>query len=141
PIPLGQAASWDPALIEEAARIAAREAATEGIRWAFAPMLDIARDPRWGRIAESPGEDPYLAGVIGAAIVRGFQGASLHDPSSVAACVKHFAGYGAAEDGRDYISAWIPEVLLRDVYLKPFRAVLAAGVATFTSSFSTVTGV
>ena len=88
-------------------------------------MLDVARDPRWGRIAESPGEDPYLAGVAGAAIVRGFQGPSLRDASSVAACAKHFVGYGAAEAGRDYNSTWIPEILLRDVYLPPFRAALS----------------
>src|SRR5215813_2389372 len=99
PIPLGQAASWDPALIERAARIAATEASNEGIRWAFAPMVDIARDPRWGRIAESPGEDPYVAGIVGAAMVHGFQGSSLLDRSSMASCVKHFAGYGAAEAG------------------------------------------
>ena len=141
PIPLGQAASWDPALIEHAARTAAAEASAEGIRWAFAPMLDIARDPRWGRIAESPGEDPYVAAAIGAAIVHGFQGASLLDPSSVAACVKHFAGYGAAEAGRDYNSAWIPEILLRDVYLPPFRASLAAGAATLMTAFNTLNGV
>jgi len=141
PIPLGQAASWDPALIERAARTAATEASTEGIRWAFAPMVDIARDPRWGRIAESPGEDPYLAGVFGAAIVRGFQGRSLLDNSSVAACVKHFAGYGAAEAGRDYNSAWIPEILLRDVYLPPFQASLAAGAATLMTAFNTLNGV
>jgi beta-glucosidase len=141
PIPLGQAASWDPELIQEAARTAALEAGTEGIRWTFAPMLDVARDPRWGRIAESLGEDPYLAGILGAAMVRGFQGASLSDASSLASCAKHFAGYGAAEAGRDYNSAWIPEVLLRDVYLQPFRAALAAGAATVMTAFNTVNGV
>jgi beta-glucosidase len=141
PIPLGQAASWDPELIQEAARTAALEASTEGIRWTFAPMLDVARDPRWGRIAESLGEDPYAAGILGAAMVRGFQGASLSDASSLASCAKHFAGYGAAEAGRDYNSAWIPEVLLRDVYLQPFRAALAAGAATVMTAFNTVNGV
>jgi beta-glucosidase len=141
PIPLGQAASWDSALIEQAARIAAREAAAEGIRWAFAPMLDVARDPRWGRIAESPGEDPYVGTVMGQAIVRGYQGASLSDPSSVAACVKHFAGYGAAVAGRDYNSAWIPELLLRDVYLPPFYAALDAGAATVMTAFDALNGV
>ncbi len=141
PIPLGQAASWDPALIEQAARTAAAEASAEGIRWAFAPMLDIARDPRWGRIAESPGEDPYVGEAAGAAVIRGFQGASLRDPSSVAACVKHFAGYGAAEAGRDYNSAWIPEILLRDVYLPPFRASLSAGAASLMTAFNTLNGV
>ena len=141
PIPLGQAASWDPALIEQAARTAAREASAEGIRWTFAPMVDIARDPRWGRIAESPGEDPYVAEKVAAAMVRGFQGGSLDDPSSLAACVKHFAGYGAAEAGRDYNSAWIPEGLLRDVYLPPFQAGLAAGAATLMTAFNTLNGV
>ena len=141
PIPLGQAASWDPDLIEQAARIAAREATAEGIRWTFAPMLDIARDARWGRIAESPGEDPYVGGAVGAAMVRGFQGASLNDPSSLASCAKHFAGYGAAEGGRDYNSAWIPEGLLRDVYLPPFRAALEAGAATVMTAFEALNGV
>ena len=141
PIPLGQAASWDPDLMEQAARVAAREATTEGIRWTFAPMLDIARDPRWGRIAESPGEDPYVALVAAAAMVRGFQGASLDDPSSLASCAKHFAGYGAAEGGRDYNSAWIPEGLLRDVYLPPFRAALDAGAATVMTAFEALNGV
>jgi len=141
PIPLGQAASWDPELIEQAARTAAIEASTEGIRWAFAPMIDIARDPRWGRIAESPGEDPYIASVAGVAVVRGFQGASLANPSSVAASIKHFAGYGAAEAGRDYASTWIPEVLLRDVYLRPFQACVEAGAATVMTAFSALNGV
>ncbi len=142
PIPLGQAASWDPALIERAARTAATEATTEGIRWTFAPMVDIARDPRWGRIAESPGEDPYVAGVVGAAMVRGFQGASLLDNSSMAACVKHFAGYGAAEAGRDYNSAWIPG--------NPASGRLSAAIsrlagrrrrATLMTAFNTLNGV
>jgi len=141
PIPLGQAASWDPDLIEQAARVAAREASTEGIRWTFAPMVDIARDPRWGRIAESPGEDPYLGSAVAAAMVRGFQGTKLDDPASVAASVKHFAGYGAAEAGRDYNSAWIPEGLLRDVYLPPFHAAISAGAATIMTAFNTLNGV
>jgi len=141
PIPLGQAASWDPELIEQAARTAAVEASTEGIRWSFAPMVDIARDPRWGRIAESPGEDPYLASVVGAAVVRGFQRRSLSDPQSIAACAKHYAGYGAVEAGREYNSAWIPEVLLRDVYLPPFRAMLAAGAVSVMAAFNTINGV
>src|SRR5215467_191962 len=141
PIPLGQAASWDPALIEQAARTAATEASAEGIRWTFAPMLDIARDPRWGRIAESPGEDPYIAGVVGAAMVRGFQSASLRDPSAIASCLKHFAGYGGAEAGRDYNPVWLPEVLLRDVYLPPFRVSLAAGAVSVMTAFNTLNGV
>src|SRR5215831_2182636 len=141
PIPLGQAASWDPELIEAAARQAAREASAEGIRWTFAPMIDIARDPRWGRVAESLGEDPYLGSVLATAMVRGFQGNSLADPASLAACAKHFAAYGAAEAGRDYNSAWVPEILLRDVYLPPFRAALDAGVATFMTAFNTLNGI
>ncbi len=141
PIPLGQAAAWDPELVEAAAREAAREAWAEGIRWTFAPMSDIARDPRWGRVAEGLGEDPYLAGKLVAAMVRGFQGESLEAQGSIAACAKHFAGYGAAEGGRDYNSAWIPEVLLREVYLPPFRAARDAGVASFMTAFNTLNGV
>ncbi len=141
PIPLGQAATWDPELIEAAARTAAQEASREAIRWTFAPMLDIARDPRWGRIAESPGEDPYLASRLAAALVRGFQGSGLSDPASLAACAKHFVAYGAVEAGRDYNSAWVPEIELREVYLPPFRAAIDAGVATLMTSFNTVNGV
>jgi beta-glucosidase len=141
PIPLGQAASWDPELIEQAARLAAREASTEGIHWTFAPLIDVARDPRWGRIAESLGEDPYLSGVLGAAIVRGFQGKSLDAPDSIAACAKHYAGYGAAEAGIDYNTTWIPENLLRDVYLPSFRAARDAGVASFMTAFNALNGV
>ncbi len=141
PIPLGQSASWNPDLIEQAARIAAREASSVGIHWTFAPMLDIARDPRWGRIAEGLGEDPYLGSVLAAAMVRGFQGASLDAPGSIAACAKHYVAYGAAEGGRDYNDSWIPEVLLRNVYLRPFRAVRDAGVATYMSAFEDLNGV
>jgi beta-glucosidase len=141
PIPLGQAASWDPDLVREAARIAAREATSEGIRWTFAPMLDVTRDPRWGRVAETLGEDPYLIGVLGAAMIRGFQGESLDQPDSLAACAKHYVGYGAAEAGRDYNSTWIPEILLRDVYLRPFRAARDAGVASVMTAFNSLNGV
>jgi beta-glucosidase len=141
PIPIGQAASWDTELVREAARLAAREATAEGIRWTFAPMLDITRDPRWGRIAETLGEDPYLAGVLGAAMIHGFQGASLDDPGSLAACAKHYVGYGAAEAGRDYNSTWIPEILLRDLYLRPFRAARDNGVATIMTAFNALNGV
>jgi beta-glucosidase len=141
PIPLGQAATWDAELVEQAARNAAREASLEAIRWTFAPMLDIARDPRWGRIAESPGEDPYLASRLAAALVRGFQGAALSDPTALAASAKHFAAYGAAEAGRDYNSAWVPEIELREVYFPPFRAAVDAGVATVMTSFNTLNGV
>jgi beta-glucosidase len=141
PIPLGQAASWDPDLIRQAARIAGREASGAGIHWTFAPMIDIARDPRWGRIAEGLGEDPYLTATLGAAMVRGFQGESLSAPDSIAACAKHYVGYGAAEGGRDYNTTWIPENLLRNVYLRPFRAARDAGAATFMSAFNDLNGV
>lgn len=141
PIPLGQAASWNPDIVEKGARIAAIEASTYGIRWTFAPMLDISRDARWGRIAESPGEDPYLASVLGKAYVKGFQGDNLANPTSLAACAKHFLGYGAAEGGRDYNTAIISDQLLRDVYLAPFKAVKEAGVASYMSSFNDINGI
>ena len=141
PIPLGIAASWDPALAEESSKIAAAEATTDGIRWTFAPMLDIARDPRWGRIAESPGEDPYLASRLAAAYVRGFQGSDLTASDRMAACAKHYAAYGAVEGGRDYNTTNVPEGLLRDVYLRPFHAAEEAGAATFMSAFNALNGV
>src|SRR5579872_2311256 len=141
PIPLGESASWDADLIARAAHDAAVEAAADGIHWTFAPMIDIARDPRWGRVAESLGEDPYLTSVLGSAMIRGFQGESLDRSDSLAACAKHYAGYGAAEGGRDYNSAWIPEALLRDVYLPPFRAARDNGVATFMTAFNTLNGI
>ncbi len=141
PIPLGQAATWNPTIIEEGARVAAVEATEVGIRWTFAPMIDVTRDPRWGRIAESLGEDTYLASVLGAAMVKGFQGSSLSDPSSMAACMKHYAGYGAVEGGRDYNTTVIPESILREVYLPPFKAAVDAGVATAMSSFNEINGV
>jgi beta-glucosidase len=141
PIPLGQAASWSPKLVESAARIAALESATCGVNWTFAPMIDISRDPRWGRIAESLGEDPYLCSVLGVAMVKGFQGDKLADAGSIAACAKHFAGYGAAESGRDYNTTNIPENELRNVYLAPFKAAAEAGAATFMTSFSDLNGV
>jgi beta-glucosidase len=141
PIPLGQAASWDADLIRRAARVAAREAFADGVNWTFAPMIDIARDPRWGRVAESPGEDPYLTGVVGAAMIHGFQGEALDAPGSIAACAKHYVGYGAAESGREYNTTWIPENLLRDVYLKPFKAAAQAGVASYMTAFNDLNGV
>lgn len=141
PIPLGQAASFNPGLAEEAARIAAVEASSTGIRWTFAPMIDIARDPRWGRIAEGCGEDTYLTAVMGAAMVKGFQGSDLSDPASIAACPKHFAGYGAAEGGRDYNSTFIPERRMRNVYLPPFEAAARAGAATYMAAFNDNDGV
>ena len=140
PIPLGQAASWNTQLVEEGARIAAQEAASVGIRWTFAPMVDVSRDPRWGRIAESCGEDPYMNAVFGAAMVHGFQGKDLSDSNSIAACAKHFAGYGASESGKDYNTTWIPETQLRDVYLPSFKAAVEAGVATFMCSFNDING-
>ncbi len=141
PIPLGQAASWDSELIGKAASLAAREASAEGIHWTFAPMLDITRDPRWGRVTETLGEDPWLTGQLGAAMIRGFQGNSPGSPGTVAACAKHFAGYGAAEAGRDYNSTFISESQLREVYLPPFREAVRAGVATFMTSFNALNGV
>ncbi len=141
PIPLGQAASWDADLVEQGARIAAKEASAAGINWVFAPMLDISRDPRWGRIAESFGEDPYLTSVLGAASVIGYQGDDLSSPESVAASAKHFLGYGAAEGGRDYNTTYIPEPLLHNVYLPPFKAAVDAGTATIMSSFNDLNGV
>ena len=141
PIPLGQAATFDPGIVREGARIAALEAAAAGVNWTFAPMIDIARDPRWGRIAESLGEDPCLASRLGVAMVEGFQGEDLSAPGAIAACAKHFAGYGAAESGRDYATTNIPENELRNVYLPPFRATVDAGVATLMTSFSDVNGV
>lgn len=137
PIPLGQASSFNPQLVEDGARIAAVEARSTGVNWTFAPMLDISRDARWGRIAESLGEDPYLGGVLGAAMVKGFQGnGNLADPNAIAACVKHFIGYGAAEGGRDYNSTNIPPLLLRNVYLHPFHRAINAGAATLMTSFN-----
>jgi beta-glucosidase len=143
PIPLGQSASFDCALVERAAAAAAREAREAGIDWVFAPMVDIARDPRWGRIAESCGEDPYLAARMGAAMVRGFQGpdADAGAPGRVAACAKHFAGYGAAEAGKEYNTTSIPEQLLREVYLAPFKACVDAGVLTLMSGFNDLNGI
>ena len=141
PIPLGQAATWNPAIVEQGARVAAVEAASHGVNWTFAPMLDIGRDPRWGRVAEGFGEDPLLTSVMGAASVRGYQGASLDAPDSIAACAKHFAGYGASEQGRDYNSTNIPENELRNVHLPPFEAAVRAGCATVMTSFSDLDGI
>jgi beta-glucosidase len=141
PIPLGQSCSWNPELIEAAGRVAAIEASSAGIRWTFAPMLDITRDARWGRIAETLGEDPYLTGRLGAAMVRGFQGKNLAAPDSIAGCAKHYVGYGAAEGGRDYNTTLIPEAELRNIYLPSFRAAKEAGVQTFMSAFNDLNGV
>ncbi len=141
PVPLGLASTWNPKLVEEAAAAAAREAATEGVRWTFSPMVDIARDARWGRIVEGAGEDPFLGSLMAAAYVRGYQGSRLDNPFSIAACAKHYVGYGAAEGGRDYNTTEISERLLREVYLPPFRAAVDAGAATLMSAFNAVNGV
>ncbi len=141
PLPIGQAASFNPDIARDGARVAALEAARTGVNWTFAPMIDISRDPRWGRIAESFGEDPYLTSVMGAATVEGFQGDDLAAVGTIAACAKHFAGYGAAEAGRDYAATYIPERELRNVHLPPFKAAADAGVAAFMTSFSDVNGV
>ncbi len=141
PIPLGMAASWNPEIIRKAFRISSIEAASQGIRWTFAPMIDITWDPRWGRIAEGCGEDPYLASSLAKAMVEGIQGENLKDPTAVAACAKHFAGYGFAEAGRDYNTTYIPEPLLRNVVLKPFKAAADAGALTFMSAFNDLNGV
>ncbi len=140
PIPLGLAASFDPALVEEGARIAAVEATAQGVRWTFSPMLDIARDPRWGRIAEGSGEDTYLDARMAEAMVHGYQGEVL-DTTSMAACVKHFVGYGAAEGGRDYNSTFLTERQLRNFYLPPFEAAIKAGAMTLMTSFNDNDGV
>lgn len=141
PIPLAQAATWNPALVEAGARAAAVDARAYGINWTFAPMVDIARDPRWGRIAESVGEDPFLGSRLAAAMVRGWQGRSLRGPMSVAACVKHFAAYGAVEGGRDYNTVSLPETELRNIYLPPFRAAVEAGALSVMSSFNEINGI
>lgn len=141
PIPLAEAASWDLNAMELSARIAATEAAASGIHWTFAPMVDICRDPRWGRVMEGAGEDTYLGTQIAAARVRGFQGKKLGDLNSVMACVKHFAAYGAAVGGRDYNSVDMSERMLWETYLPPFKAALDAGAATFMNSFNDLNGI
>ncbi len=141
PIPLGLAATWNPDLVREGARVAALEASRCGVNWTFAPMIDIARDPRWGRIAESFGECVLLTSALGAAMVEGFQGDDLGEPGSIAACAKHFAGYGAVESGRDYATTNIPDTKLRNVYFRPFHAAVEAGVSTLMTSFSDLNGV
>jgi len=141
PIPLASAASWNPELVKKAARIAAYEAIENGTNWTFAPMVDIARDPRWGRIAEGFGEDPYLAGILAKAMTEGFQSTNLSDRYSIAACAKHYVAYGAAIAGKDYNSVDISENTLREVYLHPFKMAVSAGVATLMSAFNDINGV
>jgi beta-glucosidase len=140
PVPLASAGSFDPQLIEQSERVAAKEATASGVKWTFAPMVDIARDPRWGRIVEGAGEDPYLGSVVAGARVRGFQGNNIADPQSVVACAKHFVAYGAVEGGRDYNTVDISEALLREVYLPPFHAAVDAGVGTLMSAFNDLNG-
>ena len=141
PIPLAEAASWDLSAIESSARIAATEAAAAGVHWTFAPMVDIARDPRWGRVMEGAGEDPYLGSMIARARVKGFQGNGLGNTDAVMACAKHFAAYGAAIGGRDYNSVDMSLCLLHEVYLAPFKAAAEAGAATFMNSFNDLNGI
>jgi len=141
PVPLAEAASWDPALVERAAAVAAAESYAAGVRWAFAPMVDIARDPRWGRIVEGAGEDPYLGALMARARVRGFQGDDYSAPGKVVACVKHWVAYGAAEGGRDYNTTDMSENRLREIYLPPFKAAIDAGVGTFMSAFNDLNGI
>ena len=140
PVPLAEAASFDPALAQANARIAATEATADGITWTFAPMVDIARDPRWGRIIEGSGEEPYLGAVMAAARVRGFQGTRLSDSTSLLATAKHYAGYGASEGGRDYATAELSERTFWSTYLPPFRAAIGAGVGSIMPAFSAVNG-
>lgn len=140
PIPLGMASTFDPELVRYGARLTAQEATASGIRWTFSPMVDVSRDARWGRIAESSGEDTYLNAVMGASMVRGYQG-DCSDSTSLAACVKHFVGYGASESGRDYNSTYIPPRALRNVYLPPFEAAVKAGAMTLMTSFNDNDGV
>lgn len=141
PIPLGLASTWNPSIVEKASHVAAMEAAADGIRWTFSPMVDIARDARWGRMSEGAGEDPFLGSAMAAAYVRGYQGSRLEAADSIAACVKHYVGYGAAEAGRDYNSTEISEHTLRQYYLPPFHAAVEAGVASLMSAFNSLNGV
>ena len=141
PVPIGSASSFDLDLIQQSERVAAEEATADGVKWVFAPMVDIARDPRWGRIVEGAGEDPYLGSMVAAARVRGFQGSNIADPQSVIACAKHFVAYGAVEGGRDYNTVDISEELLREVYLPPFHAAVEAKTGTIMAGFEDLNGV
>lgn len=141
PIPLGEAASFNPDLVEKASAIAAFEAASDGTHWTYAPMVDIARDPRWGRIMEGSGEDPYLGSIMASARVKGFQGNDIKDKSKIAACPKHYVAYGGAEGGRDYNTVDISERTLREVYLPPFYSAIKSGAATIMSAFNDLNGI
>jgi len=141
PIPLASACSWNIPLIEESARVAANEASSFGINWTFSPMVDICRDPRWGRIAEGAGEDPFLGSLIGQAMVRGYQGDDLTKPNTILACVKHFALYGASEAGRDYNTVSMDPVTMYNYFLPPYKAAFDAGAGSGMSSFNVVNGI
>jgi len=141
PIPLALASSWDTQLIKQTAAIAAKEATADGIHWAFSPMVDISRDPRWGRISEGSGEDPYLGGLIAKAMVQGLQGNSLADKETMLACVKHFALYGAAEAGRDYNTTDMSLHRMYNEYFYPYKAAIDAGVGSIMTSFNDINGI
>src|SRR6478672_377107 len=141
PIPLAEASSWDPTSAERSTSIAAREARAAGVRWTFAPMLDIARDPRWGRITEGAGEDPFLGAAFARARVRGFQGTDYSAPDKILACAKHWVAYGATEGGRDYNTTDMSENTLREIYFPPFKAAVDAGVGSVMSAFNDLNGV
>jgi beta-glucosidase len=141
PIPLAMSCMWDMNYTEKSARIAATEATANGIAWTYSPMVDIARDPRWGRIAEGSGEDPYLGSLISAALVRGYQGTDLSAPNTMMACVKHFALYGAAEAGRDYNTVDMSRVTMYNYYLPPYKAAVDAGAGSLMTSFNVVDGI
>ncbi|HEY2582134.1 MAG TPA: glycoside hydrolase family 3 N-terminal domain-containing protein, partial [Mucilaginibacter sp.] len=140
PIPLGISATWDMDLIEQSAHIAAKEATAEGLNWVFSPMVDIARDPRWGRISEGSGEDPWYGSQVAKAMVHGYQGGSMKNADAVMACVKHFALYGGAEAGREYNTVDMSLIKMYQDYLPPYKAAVDAGVGSFMSSFNTING-
>src|SRR5207244_3045760 len=140
-IPLGLSCSWDTAMIENTARTAAIEATSDGLCWVFSPMVDIARDPRWGRVAEGAGEDPYLGAKIATAMIRGYQGKDLSGDNTLMACVKHFALYGAAEGGRDYNTADMSRIKMYEYYLPPYKAAVKAGSGSVMTSFNEIDGI
>ena len=141
PIPLAESCSWDLKLLEKTAKVASKEASSIGLNWTFAPMIDVSRDPRWGRVAEGNGEDTYLASKITTARVKGIQGDDLADPQTLLSCAKHFAAYGAPQAGRDYHTVDMSEITLRNVYLPPFKSAVQAGAATFMTAFNELNGV
>jgi beta-glucosidase len=141
PVPLGLSASWDPQLVQDVSHMSAVEATTGGVKWFYSPMVDISRDARWGRSTEGAGEDAYLGSAMARAYIRGYQGGDLSKPQSVAASVKHFAAYGAAEAGREYNTTDMSDIRLRQVYLPPYKAAVEAGAATMMSSFNALNGV